>query len=86
MLTPFRAPFYDHVAEVYATRDHAYAGAYARALIPDRWAEPSELERIRMFAAGLPEEQSLLRRQLEEIGDDLDRDIHVRAFAGPTIA
>ena len=81
VLTPFRGLFYDHVAEVYATRDHAYAGAYARALVPDRWAEPAELQRIRGFAAGLPEEQSLLRRQLDEIADDLDRDIRVRAVA-----
>jgi aminopeptidase N len=81
VLRPFRVPFYDHVAEVYATRDHAYAGAYARSLVPDRWAEPSELERIRGFAAGLPQEQSLLHRQLDEIADDLERDIRVRAFA-----
>ena len=67
VLTPFRVPFYEHVAEVYATRDHAYAGAYTRALVPDRWAERSELARIRQVAARLGEEQSLLRRQLEEI-------------------
>jgi aminopeptidase N len=79
VLKPFRAPFYDHVAEVYATRDHAYAGAYARALVPDRWAEPTELQRIRDFAVGLSDAQVLLRRQLDEIADDLDRDIRVRA-------
>jgi aminopeptidase N len=81
VLAPFRVPFYEHVAEVYATRDHAYAGAYAKALVPDRWAERSELERIRDVAAGLAPDQGLLRRQLDEIADDLDRDIRVRAFA-----
>jgi aminopeptidase N len=81
VLAPFRVPFYEHVAEVYATRDHAYAGAYARALVPDRWAEPSELGRIRDFTASLGEDQALLHRQLSEVADDLERDIRVRAFA-----
>jgi aminopeptidase N len=81
VLAPFRRPFYDQVADVYATRDHAYAAAYARALVPDRWAEPAELARIRDFATALPEGQSLLRRQLDEIADDLARDIRVRAVA-----
>jgi aminopeptidase N len=85
VLAPFRAPFYEHVAEVYATRDHAYAGAYAKALVPDRWAERSELQRIRDVAAGLGPDQALLRRQLDEIADDLDRDIRVRAFATASI-
>jgi aminopeptidase N len=84
VLAPFRAPFYEHVAEVYATRDHAYAGAYARALVPDRWAERSELERIRAMAAALGPDHGLLRRQLDEIADDLDRDIRVRAYAAVT--
>jgi hypothetical protein len=66
---------------VYATRDHAYAGAYARALVPDRWAEPTELARIRDFTASLGDGQALLRRQLSEIADDLDRDIRVREYA-----
>ena len=81
VLEPFREPFYDRVAGVYATRDHAYARGYLHWLIPDRWAEPSELERIRVFSAGLDEEQGLLRRHLDEIADDLHRDIRVRAFA-----
>jgi aminopeptidase N len=30
LLAPFRDPFYAHLEEVYATRDHAYARAYLR--------------------------------------------------------
>ena len=82
ILQSFRVPFYEEVAGVYRTRDHAYAESYLHWLIPDLWAEPSELERIRSFAAGLDEEQGLLRRHLIEVADDLERDIRVRAFAG----
>ena len=92
LLAPFRASFYDRVADIYATRDHAFAGAYARGLAPDRWAEPAELERLRSFSAGL-DEQGLLRRHLDEIADDMARAIRVRAFAasaddraGPSLA
>jgi aminopeptidase N len=86
LLAPFREPFYERVQHVYATRDHAFAGAYARGLVPDRWAEPAELERLRAFHAGLPGEQQLLRRHLEEIADDMARDIRVRAAAAPSMA
>jgi aminopeptidase N len=81
VLTPFRTSFYDRVREVYATRDHAFATAYARGLAPDRWAEPAELERLRSFSAALGSDQGLLRRHLDEIGDDMDRAIRVRAYA-----
>jgi aminopeptidase N len=81
VLTPFRVAFYDRVAEIYATRDHAFAGAYVRWLAPDRWAEPAELERLRAFGAELGDDQGLLRRQLHEIADDMARAIRVRAFA-----
>jgi aminopeptidase N len=83
LLMPFREPFYARVERVYATRDHAFAGAFARGLVPDRWAEPAELERLRDFQAALPGQQSLLRRHLEEIADDLARDIRVRALLEP---
>jgi aminopeptidase N len=79
LLLPFREPFYARLEQVYATRDHAFAGSYARGLVPDRWAEPAELERLRAFRAGLPSEQVLLGRHLDEIADDLGRDIRVRA-------
>jgi aminopeptidase N len=75
VLAPFRASFYDRV------RDHAFATAYARGLAPDRWAEPAELHRLRAFSGELGEAQGLLRRHLDEIGDDMDRAIRVRAFA-----
>jgi aminopeptidase N len=81
LLAPFREPFYAQVGAVYATRDHAFAGSYARGLVPDRWAEPEELERLRAFRAGLDEEAVLLRRHLDEIVDDLARDIRVRSLA-----
>ena len=78
---PFREPFYEQLAEVYRTRDHAYAEAYLRWLVPDLWAEPAELERMRAFTTGLDPEQELLLRHLTEIADDLERDIRVREFA-----
>ncbi len=81
VLLPFREPFYERVVEVYATRDHAYAESYLRALVPDRWAESSELTRIRAVAGRLDEGQDLLRRHLVEVADDLERDIRVRAYA-----
>ncbi|HKZ92108.1 MAG TPA: aminopeptidase N [Candidatus Limnocylindrales bacterium] len=81
VLAPFRASFYERVREVYASRDHAFATVYARGLVPDRWAEPAELERLRAFSSGLDEGQGLLRRHSDEIADDMARDIRVRAFA-----
>ncbi len=81
LLLPYRERFYESVEDVYATRDHAYAEAYLRWLVPDLWAEPSELERIRVFAAGLAADRDLLRRHLIEVADDVARDIRVRAFA-----
>ena len=80
VLASFREPFYAQVAPVYAARDHAFAGSYARGLVPDRWAEPSELARLRAFRADLPEDGVLLRRHMDEIADDLARDIRVRSF------
>ena len=81
LLMPFRDPFYEHIADVYAERDHTYAESYLRWLIPDRWAENSELERIRACAEGLDDEQDLLQRHLIEIADDVERDIRVREFS-----
>ena len=81
LLADYRSPFYDQVGQVYRTRDHAYAESYLRWLVPDRWAEPHELERMRAFTGELDEEQELLRRHLTEVADDLARDIRVRAFA-----
>jgi aminopeptidase N len=95
VLAPFRVSFYDRVRDVYETRDHAFATAYARGLAPDRWAEPDELVRLRAFSSGLGAGQGLLRRHLDEIADDMDRAIRVRDFAtsagepgpnGPSIA
>jgi aminopeptidase N len=79
LLTPFRGPFYEQVAGVYASRDHAFARAYLRGLIADRWAEVAELERIRSFRESLASGQVLLARHLDEAADDLARDIRVRA-------
>jgi aminopeptidase N len=81
ILVSFRDSFYEHIADVYATRDHAYAESYLRWLVPDRWAEQAELERIRTFAGGLGEEQGLLQRHLVEIADDVERDIRVREYS-----
>ncbi len=85
ILVPFREPFYEQIARIYSTRDHTYAESYLRWLIPDRWAEPNELDRIRAFAAGLSEEQDLLQRHLVEIADDVERDIRVREFSAPEL-
>ncbi len=81
LLAPFREPFYAQVGSVYANRDHTFAGSYARGLVPDRWAEPGELERLRIFRAGLADHEVLLRRHIDEIADDLARDIRVRSLA-----
>jgi aminopeptidase N len=84
---PYRERFYEAVAEVYRTRDHAHAESYLRWLVPDLWAETSELQRMRECSEGLGQEQDLLRRHLIEVADDLERDIRVRAFAAaePTL-
>jgi hypothetical protein len=79
---PYRDAFFANIEDVYATRDHAYAESYLRWLVPDLWAEHSELERIRAFTDGLADEQDLLRRHLVEVADDIGRDIRVREFAG----
>jgi aminopeptidase N len=84
LLLPFREPFYAQLEQVYATRDHAFASSYARGLVPDRWAEPAELERLRLMRARVDAEQVLLGRHLDEIADDLARDIRVRAFGALT--
>ena len=78
---PYREPFYEAVGNVYRTRDHAYAESYLRWLVPDLWAEPGELERVRAFAEALGDELELLRRHLIEIADDIERDVRVRALA-----
>ncbi len=84
LVRSYRSSFYAHLPGVYRTRDHAYAEAYLQWLVPDLWAEPTELERMRSFTAALPAEQELLRRHLTEVADDLERDIRVRAFAADT--
>jgi len=78
---PYRGPFYDALGDVYRTRDHAYAESYLRWLVPDLWAEPAELERVRSFATALGAEHELLRRHLIEVADDMERDVRVRALA-----
>ncbi len=77
----FRDDFYERVAQVYETRDHAYAESYLRWLVPDLWAESDEVERIRGFVDGLAAERELLRRHFIEVADDIERDIRVRRFA-----
>jgi aminopeptidase N len=86
ILSPFRDPFYEQVEGVFEARDHDFSRAYLRGLIPDRWAEPFELERIRAFTADLGDDQELLTRHLIEVADDLERDIRVRAFASEEVA
>ena len=81
ILLAYRAPFYEEVRKVYRERDHAYAQNYLHWLVPDLWAETSELERLRAFALELTPEEGLLRRHLTEVADDLARDIRVRAYA-----
>jgi aminopeptidase N len=81
LTAPYRQAFYDEVSAVYRMRDHAYAESYLRWLVPDLWAEPAELERIRGFAADLGDDEGLLRRHLTEVADDMERDIRVRALA-----
>jgi aminopeptidase N len=81
ILLAYRAPFYEQVRKVYRARDHAYAQSYLHWLVPDLWAEASELERLRAFALELTPEEGLLRRHLTEVADDLARDIRVRAYA-----
>jgi aminopeptidase N len=83
---PYRDRFYEQVEQVYRERDHAFAASYLRWLVPDLWAEPSELERMRAFATGVSDEQELLQRHLIEIADDVERDIRVREFAGAELA
>jgi aminopeptidase N len=78
---PYRQPFYETVRAVYRARDHAYAESYLRWLVPDLWAEPAELERIRGFSADVGADEELLRRHLIEVADDMERDIRVRALA-----
>jgi aminopeptidase N len=84
LLLPFREPCFAQLEHVYATRDHAFASSYARGLVPDRWAEASVLERLHVLRAGLTPEQVLLARHVDEIADDLARDIRVRAFGALT--
>ena len=81
ILLGYRVSFYEEVRKVYRERDHAYAQSYLRWLVPDLWAEESELERLRAFALDLTPDEGLLRRHLTEVADDLARDIRVRAYA-----
>jgi aminopeptidase N len=81
LLTPYREAFFERVRSVHAAHDHAFARAYVRYLVPDRWAEPAVLDRIRDLVARLDDSETLLRRQLEETADDLARIIHVQALA-----
>ena len=80
LLLPYRASFYERVRDIFETRDHAFAEGYVRWLVPDLWAEPAELERIRTCCSDLSAQDGLLRRRLSEIADDMERDIRVRAL------
>jgi aminopeptidase N len=46
LLRPYRERFFERVRGVHATHDHAFARAYVRGLLPDRWAEPVVVDRI----------------------------------------
>ena len=81
LLLPFRESFFERVESVHARSDYSFAESYVRRLVPDRWAEPDVLERIGMLRDELSGRSSLLRRQLDEVADDLERTIRVRAFA-----
>ncbi|MFV2065232.1 MAG: ERAP1-like C-terminal domain-containing protein, partial [Chloroflexota bacterium] len=82
VLLTFREPFFERAINIHATRDHAFAESYVHWLVPDRWAEHEVLEEIGRVSEGLGDGSVLLRRQFDEIADDLARAIRVRAFAG----
>jgi aminopeptidase N len=81
LLRPYRDAFFEQVRGVFARHDHSFVQAYIRHLVPDRWAEQDVLERLRTFATSLDEAEALLRRQIDEVADDLERTIGVRAAA-----
>ena len=81
LLTPFREPFFERVQEIFRTRDHSFARGYARLLVPDRWAEPDVVARLRAVATMPGEDELLLQRQLTEIADDMERAITAQAAA-----
>jgi aminopeptidase N len=81
LVAPYRDAFFERVREVFARRDHAFVHSYVQQLSPTRWAEPQILERMRDFVTDLGEPEALLRRQLVEVADDLERAIRVRRAA-----
>jgi aminopeptidase N len=85
LLEPFREHFFERIRDVYRGRDHVFAQSYVRWLVPDLWAEPTVLGRLRAESAALDEENELLRRQLDEVGDDLERAIRVQAYAAASV-
>ena len=81
LLDPYVGRFFEHVRDVFATRDHPFARSYLLALYPAYRAEPEVLDRSRRLLSDLNGSLPTLSRQLAEVADDLDRTIKVRAFA-----
>ena len=81
ILEPYAGRFFDHLREVFETRDHPFARAYVLAMYPAYRADPAVLERSRRLLASLNGLLPTLSRQLAESADELERSIRVRAYA-----
>jgi aminopeptidase N len=81
LLTPYRDRFFASLRPVFATHDVAFAKAYLAHLAPVAWAEPDVLSAARDVLGSLGDGEAVLRRQLLELCDELERAIAVRAIA-----
>ncbi len=81
LLEPYVDGFFDHVQEIFETRDHPFARAYLWSLYPTHRVDPRVLDRSREMLQRLDGSLPTLSRQLAELADELDRQIKVRAFA-----
>ncbi|HSH21426.1 MAG TPA: aminopeptidase N [Candidatus Caenarcaniphilales bacterium] len=81
LLEPFVARFFEHVRDVFTTRDHPFSRAYLIALYPAYRADPEVLAHSRRLLDSLNGAMPTLSRQLAEAADELERAIRVRAYA-----
>ena len=81
LLAPYVERFFDQVRDVFRSRDKDFAQGYFGALYPSYRPDDDVIGRTEALLASLPEAESVLRRTMLEVLDDMRRARACRAFA-----
>ncbi len=81
LLAAYRGPFFDGLRHIYATHDHPFAIAFLTFLFPSQIPDEDAAARARRLLSELATDEVLLRRELTEALDDVERALRVRAVA-----